>query len=102
MTSTESPVLAGSIGECCIQGVKQFGEPTGRTITIAGVQTYISEPLAKATSSHDKKKIILYLADVYGPFYTNAQLLQDHYASNGSSQSSFNHCPWHSILSKFS
>ena len=85
MTSTESPVLTGPIGERCAQGVKHFGEPTGRTNTIAGVQTYISEPPAKATSSHDKKKIILYFADLYGPFYTNTQLLQDYYASNGSS-----------------
>jgi len=84
MTSTESPVLAGSPGDCCVRGVKHFGEPVGKTTTIAGVQTYISEPLTKAvSSSQDKKKIILYLADVYGPFYINAQLLQDYYASCG-------------------
>ncbi|KAF8798403.1 alpha/beta-hydrolase [Phlegmacium glaucopus] len=83
MASTESPVLAGPPGECCIQGVKHSGEPTGKTITIADVQTYISEPPAKSASSQDKKKIILYFADVYGPFYINAQLLQDYYASHG-------------------
>ena len=86
MTSTESPVLAGPPGDCCIRGVKHFGEPVGKTITIAGVETYVSEPLAKAVSSQDKNKIILFLADVYGPLYINAKLVQDYYASCGSSR----------------
>jgi hypothetical protein len=80
-----SPVLAGPPGDCCVKGVKHFGEPSGETITIAGVQTYISKPPPAKDSSHDKK-IILYLADVFGPFYVNAQLLQDYYASQGLSQ----------------
>jgi hypothetical protein len=83
MTSTESQVLAGPPGECCIQGVKHFGEPSGETITIAGIETYISKPSDKGNS-----KIILYFADVFGPFYLNAQLLQDYYASHGSLQNS--------------
>ena len=83
-----SPVLAGPPGECCIQGVKHSGEPNGKTITIAGVPTYISEPPTKASCCSHNNKIILYFADVYGPFYINAQLLQDYYASYGSSQSS--------------
>ena len=85
MTSTtQSPVLAGPPGDCCLQGVKHFGEPSGETITIAGIQTYISKPppTKEGTGSHDKK-IILYFADVFGPFYINAQLLQDYYASHG-------------------
>jgi len=82
MTSTQSSVLAGPPGDCCFKGVKHFGEPSGETITIAGVQTYISKPPPAKDSSHDKK-IILYLADVYGPLYINAQLLQDYYASHG-------------------
>jgi hypothetical protein len=86
MTSTQSPVLAGPPGDCCVKGVKHFGEPSGETITIAGLQTYISKPPAANDSSHDDKKIILYLADVFGPFYVNAQLLQDYYASQGFSQ----------------
>jgi dienelactone hydrolase len=81
MTSTEFPVLAGPPGECCVQGVKHFGEPSGETITIAGIETYISKPPAQGNSQD--KKIILYLADVFGPFYLNAQLLQDYYASCG-------------------
>lgn len=83
MTSKESPVIAGPPGECCLKGVKHFGEISGKTITIAGVETYISEPPAKAKSCNHEKKIILYLADVYGPLYINAQLLQDYYASHG-------------------
>ena len=86
MTSTQSTVLAGPPGDCCIKGVKHFGEPSGETITIAGIQTYISKPPPAKESSHDNldnKKIILYFADVFGPFYTNAQLLQDYYASHG-------------------
>jgi hypothetical protein len=84
MTSTESPVLAGPPGECCVQGVKHFGQPSGETIQIAGIQTYISKPPVKG--SPQDKKIILYLADVFGPFYINSQLLQDYYASHGSLQ----------------
>ena len=85
MTSKDSPVLAGPPGVCCVKGVKHFGEPSGEIITIAGVQTYISKPPPAKDSSHDKK-IILYLADVFGPFYVNAQLLQDYYASHGLSR----------------
>ena len=81
MTS-KSPVLAGPPGDCCVKGVKHFGEPSGETITIAGIQTYLSKPPQADDGSHDKK-IILYLADVFGPFYINAQLLQDYYASHG-------------------
>ena len=85
MTSTESPVLAGPPGDCCVKGVKHFGEPKGEIITIAGIQTYISKPPPTKESSQDKK-IILYLADVYGPLFINAKLLQDYYASYGLTQ----------------
>lgn len=82
-STTQSPVLAGPPGDCCLKGVKHFGKPNGETITIAGLQTYISKPPPAKDGSPDDKKIILYLADVYGPFYINAQLLQDYYASHG-------------------
>ena len=90
--TTQSQVLAGPPGDCCLKGVKHFGNPSGEIITIAGIQTYISKPppppakLEDGSSSEqleDKKKIILFLADVYGPFFINAQLLQDYYASQG-------------------
>ena len=105
MASAQSPVLAGPPGDCCVKGVKHFGEPSGETITIGGIQTYLSKPLQPKDSSHEKK-IILYFADVFGPFYINAQLLQDYYASHGLSLldswhigpfSEFFlrfHCPW--------
>ena len=85
MTSTQAPVLAGPPGDCCVKGVKHFGEPSGEIITIAGVQTYLSKPPPAKESSQDKK-IILFLADVYGPLFINAKLLQDYYASCGLSQ----------------
>ena len=80
--TTQSQVLAGPPGDCCLKGVKHFGNPSGEIITIAGIQTYISKPPPAKDSSQDKK-IILFLADVYGPFFINAQLLQDYYASQG-------------------
>ena len=83
-TLLQSPVLAGPPGDCCVKGIKHSGEPKGETITVAGVQTYISKPPAKESSQD--KKIILYLADVYGPLFINAKLLQDYYASYGLSQ----------------
>ncbi|KAF9042324.1 Alpha/Beta hydrolase protein [Panaeolus papilionaceus] len=77
--STESPVLAGPPGDCCVRGVKHTGEPVGSKKTIAGVETYVSNP----PSSSGTKKVVLFFADVFGPFYVNAQLLQDYFASRG-------------------
>ncbi|TFK23740.1 alpha/beta-hydrolase [Coprinopsis marcescibilis] len=80
--SKESPVLAGPIDDCCVQGVKHSGTPAGKSITIAGVSTYLSEPPALARKD-GRAKVVLYFPDAYGPFYLNAQLLQDYYASHG-------------------
>jgi len=79
-TSDTSPVLAGPPGDCCVQGVKHTGTAVGKQITLAGVETYLSEPPESATGP---KKVVLYFADVYGPFYDNAKLLQDYFASRG-------------------
>ena len=79
-TSTESPVLAGPPGDCCVQGVKHTGVPVGRVETIAGVETYISDAPAKTTGP---TKVVLFFADVYGPLFENAKLLQDYFASHG-------------------
>ncbi|KIM47318.1 hypothetical protein M413DRAFT_272676 [Hebeloma cylindrosporum] len=79
-TSTESPILAGAPGACCVQGVKHTGVPIGRVETIAGVETYISDPPANTTGP---TKIILYFADIFGPLFNNAKLLQDFFASHG-------------------
>ena len=95
--TSKSPILAGPPGDCCVKGVKHFGEPSGEIITIAGIPTYISKPPPAKEGSKDKK-IILYLADVFGPLFINAQLLQDYYASYGLSQ----HDSCHSVVWFFS
>lgn len=74
-----SAVLAGPPGDCCFQGVKHSGNPVGKTIDIAGISTYVVEP----SSGDQSKGIILFFADVFGPFYVNNQLLQDYFAENG-------------------
>ncbi|PBK70277.1 alpha/beta-hydrolase [Armillaria solidipes] len=76
-----SPILAGPLGECCFTAVKHEGTPAGRVDTISGVPTYVSEPPPAKTVG--KPKVVLYLADVYGPMYINNQLLQDYFASQG-------------------
>ncbi|KAG5350859.1 hypothetical protein C0989_009006 [Termitomyces sp. Mn162] len=76
-----SHVLAGPPGDCCFKAVKHSGTPVGKRIEIAGVPTYISEPSTQLADG--RKKIILYLADVFGPFFLNNQLIQDYLAENG-------------------
>ncbi len=77
-----SPILAGALGECCFTAVKHEGTPAGKIDIISGVPTYVSEPPVAKTV--DKTKVVLYLADVYGPMYINNQLVQDYFASQGS------------------
>jgi dienelactone hydrolase len=79
-TSNTSPVLAGPPGDCCVQGVKHVGTAVGKTIKIADIDTYVSEPPADTTGPN---KFILFFADVFGPFYKNAELLQDYFAAHG-------------------
>lgn len=74
--------IAHSHCEDCFTGVKHSGDPVGKTVTIADVPTYVSEP---TTSVAGPKKVVIFFADVYGPFYLNNQLLQDYFASHGSS-----------------
>ncbi|KAK0471535.1 hypothetical protein IW261DRAFT_1667118 [Armillaria novae-zelandiae] len=76
-----SPILAGPLGECCFKAVRHEGTPVGRTDMIAGIATYVSEP--GSTETVQKTKVILYFADVYGPFHINNQLVQDYFASQG-------------------
>ena len=78
-----SPVLAGPIGDCCVRGVKHSGEPSGQTIEIAGVPTYLAQPSNAQQSSQGPKRVVLFFPDVFGPFYLNNQLIQDYYASEG-------------------
>ncbi|KAK0471283.1 Alpha/Beta hydrolase protein [Armillaria novae-zelandiae] len=80
MTS-QIPILAGGLGECCFTAVRHEGAPAGKVVTISGVPTYVSEPQTAKTV--DKTKVVLFLADVYGPLYINNQLVQDYFASQG-------------------
>ncbi|KAJ7853703.1 hypothetical protein B0H14DRAFT_2758047 [Mycena olivaceomarginata] len=63
--------------EDCFTGVKHNGEPVGKTIIIGDIPTYVSEP---PSSADGHKKVVLFFADVFGPFYLNNQLLQDYFA----------------------
>ncbi len=74
-----SAVLAGPHGDACFKGVKHSGNPVGKTVEIAGISTYVAEPKPGA----EVKGIILFFADIFGPFYVNNQLLQDYFAENG-------------------
>ncbi|KAJ6510712.1 Alpha/Beta hydrolase protein [Mycena sanguinolenta] len=67
----------------CFTGVKHSGNAVGKSVTIANVPTYVSEPPPTTTASAGPKKVVLFFSDVYGPFYLNNQLLQDYFASQG-------------------
>jgi len=75
-----STLLAGPLGDHCVEGVKHVGTPVGKITKIANIDTYVSEPPPNTTGP---KKVILFFADVFGPFFENAKLLQDYFASNG-------------------
>jgi len=77
-------MLAGPLTDHCFTTVAHSGTPKGESITIAGVPTYLSAPQSESTAS-DVKTVILYFSDVFGPFYINAQLIQDYYALQGTS-----------------
>ncbi|KAF8588925.1 alpha/beta-hydrolase [Ramaria rubella] len=71
-------VLASAPGDaCCATGFIHGGTPKGVTITLGGLQTYVSRPTG------DTDKIILFFPDVHGPFHINNQLLMDYFASIG-------------------
>ncbi|KIJ54241.1 hypothetical protein M422DRAFT_154039 [Sphaerobolus stellatus SS14] len=73
-----SAVLAKPSGEdCCKQGFIHSGEPAGKTISIAGFDTYVSG------SPHPTNNVILVFPDVHGPFHINNQLLYDYFATQG-------------------
>lgn len=76
-----SPILAHPPGDCCFTGFKHSGTPVGHTISIGGMETYISEPKAQSAEGH--KKVILFFADIHGPLYLNNQLIQDYFSSHG-------------------
>ncbi|KAF8999601.1 dienelactone hydrolase [Cyathus striatus] len=74
-----SSTIAHPPGDCCFRSIKHSGDAVGHTISLGGMQTYVSEPPSQGAGN----KIILFLADIYGPMYTNSQLLMDWFATNG-------------------
>lgn len=71
-------ILAEAPGEQCCQGMKHSGAAKGKIEKIGGVDTYVATP-----AQGIGKAVILYFADVWGPFYDNSKLLQDHFAEQG-------------------
>ncbi|KAJ3906462.1 dienelactone hydrolase family-domain-containing protein [Lentinula edodes] len=81
--SATNRVLAGPSGDCCFTGFRHEGTPIGNKITIANVPSYFVEGSSSKSDSEAKRRILIFLADVYGPFYQNNMLLQDFLAQNG-------------------
>ena len=81
-----STTLAGPPTSCCWTGInlKHTGTPKGRVEPLGGLDTYIAEPPSAAAGSH--KKVLLFLADIWGPLFINNKLLQDYFASSGASR----------------
>ncbi|KAG6332742.1 hypothetical protein ID866_6349 [Astraeus odoratus] len=77
--------MADRLTDHCFTTVQHTGTPTGRRIDVlvggVPVPTYLAEPPASADTS--PRRIILYFADVFGPFYVNGQLVQDYFAAHG-------------------
>lgn len=71
-------ILAEAPGDDCCKGMRHTGESKGVIKNIAGVDTYVATP-----PDGKAKGVLLYFADVWGPFYNNNKLLQDHFATQG-------------------
>jgi len=79
-----STALAGPSSSCCWTGVNfHTGTPKGRVESLGGLDTYIAEPPAAATAGGPHKKVLLFLANIWGPLFINNKLLQDYFASCG-------------------
>jgi len=63
----------------CVSGVTHEGTPEGKWEEVGGVKSYVATP----TVDYPKDKVVLFLADIYGPQLINAQLLADDFARNG-------------------
>ncbi|KAK2462237.1 hypothetical protein APHAL10511_005733 [Amanita phalloides] len=68
-----------SFCEDCVKGVRHEGTPTGKWENIGGVECYVATP----AGDYPADKVVLFLADIYGPQLPNAQLLVDDFANNG-------------------
>ncbi|KAI9764228.1 MAG: hypothetical protein M1840_008618 [Geoglossum simile] len=63
----------------CISGSIHEGTPKGRTATLHGLDTYISEP----PDGRPPKGLVVMMPDIYGWELTNARVLADVYAEKG-------------------
>lgn len=63
----------------CFQGSVHEGTPRGKTTTLHGLHTYVTEP-ADGTQF---KGIIVVIPDAFGWEFNNTRLLADHYANKG-------------------
>jgi hypothetical protein len=72
----QDPILAKAPGECCLKGSIHEGESRGKIITVATIETYISEP------ARPNGHILLYFPDVWGLF-PNGLLIMDGFADAG-------------------
>jgi hypothetical protein len=70
--------MAKPSGDCCLKGTIHEGEARGNTVTIAGVDTYVSKPPEGKANGN----IMLYFPDVYGLFQ-NGFLIMDGFADAG-------------------
>ncbi|PVH72208.1 esterase/lipase [Cadophora sp. DSE1049] len=66
-------------GSCCYKGVKHEGKLRGRIEKMGETEVYVTEPSASASNGYG----IVYLTDIIGHKFINAQLLADQYAENG-------------------
>ncbi|EGP85734.1 uncharacterized protein MYCGRDRAFT_74155 [Zymoseptoria tritici IPO323] len=71
-------VIAKPSEACCLRGKIHTGDPKGNIITIAEVETYVSEPPAEKANGN----VLLYFPDVYGIFI-NGKLIMDAFAAAG-------------------
>lgn len=63
----------------CISGVTHEGTPQGKWEDVGGVNSYVATPAI----DYPKDKVVLFLADVFGPQLLNNQLLADDFARTG-------------------
>ncbi|MCJ1312700.1 hypothetical protein MMC25_006376 [Agyrium rufum] len=62
--------------QCCTVGVRHEGTPTGKMIKIGNIETYVATPEGTTVGT------ILFLTDVLGHSFPNAQLMADQFAAN--------------------
>lgn len=70
--------LAKPSGQCCLKGSIHEGEPRGKFVDVAGVETYMMTPPEPKANGN----ILLYFPDVWGMF-KNGLLVMDGFADAG-------------------